>query len=118
MPEDPERHDFARDLRQRMNEFEKALWDRLRDRKQRSFRFRRQHPLGPYTADFWCASVRVVVELDGFTHRERVEEDRRRDAWMAEQGILVLRFKNAELEVSVERVLVKIRAACEARMKK
>lgn len=117
MRDEAERRDFARDLRQRMNEAEMWLWEWLRNRHQSRFKFRRQHPIGPYIADFWCATAKVVVELDGFTHRERQEEDRVRDAWMSEQGILVLRFRNAELEESLSRVLGKILAMCEARLK-
>jgi very-short-patch-repair endonuclease len=65
---DESSRDRARELRRSMNEAEKALWDYLRNRKRCRFKFRRQHPLGIYTADFWCAAAKVVVELDGLTH--------------------------------------------------
>ncbi|MBA4017376.1 MAG: hypothetical protein C0483_09405 [Pirellula sp.] len=116
MREDSEQRDFARNLRKQMNDAEAALWNRLRDRKQNRFKFRRQHTLGPYFADFWCSIARVVVELDGYSHSESKGHDERRDAWMAERKILVLRFSNQQLEASIESVLQTIRAACEERI--
>src|SRR5262245_36248205 len=93
MRKDPRKLDRARELRQSTNEAEQALWDRLRDRR-RKFKFRRQHSLGPYYADFWCPTAKVVVELDGMSHADRKDQDRKRDAWMTERGIQVLRFAN------------------------
>ncbi len=56
--------------------------------------FRRQHPVGPYILDFFCAEARLAVEIDGASHDapEAVEYDARRDAWLAERGIFTLRI--------------------------
>jgi very-short-patch-repair endonuclease len=116
MTHDREQRDFARELRRRMNAVESALWERLRNRRQCHFKFRRQHPLGPYVADFWCPVAKVVVELDGVTHRERKTRDEARDAWMSEQGVLVLRFENRELDESIETVLNRINETCRSRI--
>ena len=116
MRDESEQREFARNLRKQMNDAETALWERLRHRQQGRFRFRRQHALGPYFADFWCPIARVVVELDGYSHAERKDHDKRRDAWMVERKILVLRFSNQQLEESVESVLQTIRSACEERI--
>lgn len=117
MAHDRERRDFARRLRQQMNAVESALWDRLCDRRHGRFKFRRQHALGPYVADFWCPVARLVVELDGLSHRERVEEDKARDEWLDGRNIQVLRFMNSEVETNIESVLKKILEVCEVRMK-
>jgi len=115
MPRDRESHEFARHLRSEMNAAETALWQRLRGRRHHQWKFRRQHPLGPYVADFWCPAARVVVELDGASHQERTEIDAVRDKWMNEQKILVIRFRNRELEEDIEVVLKKINEICLAR---
>src|SRR5690606_5848295 len=65
---------------------------RIRDRRLRGLKFRRQHPLGPYVADFYCHDAEVVIELDGRTHADRVEADAARDAWMHARGIMVVRI--------------------------
>lgn len=82
----------ARALRRNLTQPEQMLWSLLR-RNRTGRHFRRQHPLGPYILDFYCASARLCVELDGPVHGERVDHhDARRDAWLAARGIRTLRF--------------------------
>lgn len=69
-----------------------VVWSRIRDRRLRGLKFRRQHPLGPYIADFYCHDAEMVIELDGRTHADRAESDRARDAWMHAKGIMVVRI--------------------------
>ncbi len=83
-------------LRRKSTSSEKALWHRLRDRRLGGLKFRRQHRLGPYFADFYCDEARLVVELDGESHDGRVERDAARDRWMRERGIEVMRVKVRE----------------------
>jgi very-short-patch-repair endonuclease len=79
-------------------EAERRLWSVLRDRRLSGYRFRRQHPVGPYVADFACVTHRVVVELDGSQHaEERAAHDAKRDDFIREQGYRVLRFWNPDL---------------------
>jgi very-short-patch-repair endonuclease len=71
------------------------LWSHLRAKRLAGFKFRRQHPCGPYILDFYCASRQVAVELDGgqhFTPTAR-DYDRRRTAFVRRHGISVLRFQ-------------------------
>ena len=72
---------------------EAALWKLVRGRRLGGLKFRRQHRLGPYLADFACLWPRLVVEADGGSH-QNPEYDARRDAWMRAQGFTVLRFSN------------------------
>ena len=90
------------------------MWALLRNRSLRRFKFRRQHPLGPYVADFYCAECRLVVELDGVSHADREPYDARRTAWMARYGIRVIRFRNEQLDEQLELVMAEILAACRA----
>jgi very-short-patch-repair endonuclease len=83
----------ARRLRRVMSLPEVLLWQALR-RKQGGIKLRRQHPIGPYVLDFWCPAARLALEVDGRAHDmgKRPEHDARRDAWLAQQGIAVLRI--------------------------
>ena len=68
-------------------------------------------PVGPYFADFLTREARLVVELDGFSHDLNQEYDQRRDKFMAEQGLTVLRFTNADVMGNLEGVVRAIAAA-------
>ena len=76
---------------------EAQLWALLR-RKQLGLHFRRQHPVGPYVLDFYCAAARLCVEVDGPVHDDQMSRDERRSAWLAKEGISVLRFSTEEIE--------------------
>ncbi|MEI7783475.1 MAG: DUF559 domain-containing protein [Betaproteobacteria bacterium] len=81
----------ARELRSGMTDSERKLWARLRG-KQMGVKFRRQHPLGSYIADFACLAPALIVELDGSQHAEQAAYDARRDGFLRAQGFAVLRF--------------------------
>jgi very-short-patch-repair endonuclease len=81
----------ARALRRDMTDAERKLWSGLRG-EQLGFKFRRQHPLGPYIADFACLHPRLIVELDGSQHADQQAYDLARDAFFKAQGFEVLRF--------------------------
>lgn len=101
----------ARNLRQRSTDAEKALWQRLRNR-QLGYKFRRQVPIGRYIADFLCFEKKLVIEADGYHHRNN-PNDAVRDAWFEAQGYRVLRFWNSEILENTEGVLEVIRRALE-----
>ena len=103
---------FARDLRQRMTDAEHRLWFHLRRRALHGHRFRRQHPVGPYIADFACVESGLVVELDGSQHLAS-RTDAQRDACIRRQGFRVLRFWNDEVLLRLDDVLEAIRLALE-----
>ncbi len=90
----PDNKGFARKLRAELSPAEARLWVRLRSLRGQGVHFRRQHPVGPYVLDFFCAKARLAVEVDGFAHRteDRHQRDERRDAWLGSQGIQVLRI--------------------------
>ena len=92
-------HTRAKALRQTMTPPEVILWTRLRTRSPDGPRIRRQHPVGPYIADFYCADARLVIEIDGWGHNmgDRPQRDEWRDAWMAEQGLVVVRYSAEEV---------------------
>ena len=109
---DTRRRERARELRQDANLPEQMLWEELRGRRFKGFTFRRQHPLGPYFADFYCAAAGLVIELDGESHRNKAEYDARRQAMLEQQGVFVLRCPNHEFYENFEGLLEKIWIVC------
>jgi very-short-patch-repair endonuclease len=89
----------ARRLRRNLSAPEAMLWSRLRTRTPGSPSFRRQHPIGPYVLDFFCATARLAVEIDGAVHdvEDRPQRDQRRDAWLGAQGVTTMRIAAAEV---------------------
>ena len=90
---------LARRLRRELSLPEAILWRHLRRDQLDGLRFRRQHPFGPYVLDFYCPSARLAVEVDGAAHdfADRAAGDERRDAWLADRGVCVLRFMAADV---------------------
>ena len=95
----------ARSLRKNMTDVERLLWQRLRDRQLGGFKFRRQHPIGPFFIDFVCLEKKLVVEVDGGQHAKNVEVDVKRSYYLKERGYRVLRFWNNEVLEESESVL-------------
>src|SRR6185436_1076259 len=104
-------YQYGRELRQESTEAEKLLWEELRNRKFNSLKFRRQHPLDKFIVDFYCNEKKIVLELDGGVHNEKInkEYDEARTAMLAGLNIIVLRFKNEEVIIDMQGVLKKIR---------
>ena len=96
----------ARRLRREMTDVEKKLWRRLCG-DQLGVSFRRQHPIGAYVVDFYCAPAGLVVELDGDQHgtEEGLASDARRTAFLASKGLRVLRFWNHEARTNLDGVV-------------
>lgn len=80
-------------LRRDMTDAERTLWKHLRAHRLKTYKFKRQQPVGPYIADFVCFAARVVIEVDGGQHLEN-PADITRDAWFANNNFHVLRFWN------------------------
>ncbi len=102
---------YAREMRKEPTQAEKALWPALSAR-QLGYHFRRQHPLGPFIADFYCAKLGLVIEVDGETHNdvEAQAYDRVRDEIMLAQGLTVLRLTDADVLFPGGNALEKINA--------
>lgn len=87
----PKTQKYARDLRRAMTEAETRLWSHLRG-EQLGVKFRRQHPLGHYIADFACLAPKLIVEVDGSQHSAQQDYDTCRDEFFYAKGFEVLRF--------------------------
>jgi very-short-patch-repair endonuclease len=99
---------FAKDMRDNPTDAEKTLWLTLNKPPFDILKFRRQHPISSYIADFYCHRLKLVIEVDGGYHtaQEQLEYDSFRDEDMQKLGICVLRFTNAEILSSIEDVML------------
>ena len=102
---------FSRALRQARTPAEAKLWQALRSGRLEGCKFRRQHPVGPYFADFACEALMLVIELDGGVHDddEQVLRDHLRQQHLETLGWSVLRFPNVEVMARLSDVLDAIR---------
>jgi very-short-patch-repair endonuclease len=96
--------DRAKGLRRNATDAEKRLWNVLRE-KLGGAKFRRQVPLGPYFVDFLSFSTKLIIEVDGGQHAERVEQDAVRTRYLESQGYRVLRVWNHDVMENMEGVL-------------
>ena len=110
---------FVRDQRVRANEFARAMWQIVRNRGCRNQKFRREYPIPPYTADFCCVALKLIVEVDGEHHQteEGREHDQRRDRYLAEQGYTLLRIPGYQVTQDPARVRCLIENAIDERIK-
>lgn len=104
----------AKELRLRMTDAEKKLWEELRSKKLGGFKFRNQHPVSKYILDFYCHKKRLGIELDGEIHNDKLQKfyDEDREANLKEFGISILRFKNEDVFGNIEEVKGKILKVC------
>lgn len=106
----------AQKLRREMTKEERHLWyDFL---KGYPHQFKRQKPIGEYILDFYCASARLAVELDGGAHYKNhgITYDKVRDSYIARRGILVIRFSNSDINVNFAGVCASINNTVELRL--
>ncbi len=94
----------AGSLRQTQTKSEGLLWSVLRARQLCNLKFRRQHPIGPFFADFACIDMNVVVEIDGGYHDVCGQKDIDREAYLLRLGWKVVRFTDEDVESDVEAV--------------
>ena len=107
----PELKQFRRDLRNNMTKAEIMLWKYIKNKQLDGRKFRRQFSVGKYILDFYCMEENLAIELDGNDHFTEAgyEYDIKRDGFLKEQGITVLRFENAEVFENLEDVLENIK---------
>ena len=105
----------AKELRKRMTETENILWNALRRKNRKGYKFRRQHPMSTYIADFYCHQLKLVIEIDGGYHlkKEIKEKDEERTKNLLSLGVSVIRFTNDQILHSLSHVLNEIKIKAE-----
>ncbi len=100
----------ARELRRDSTYPEKICWELLRAHRMARIKFRRQHPIGPYFADFACVQRKLIIEIDGEHHANHAEADARRTVFMEGEGWRVIRFPASEVVSNREGIWAAIEA--------
>jgi very-short-patch-repair endonuclease len=102
---------YAKDLRNSLTEPEKILWEKLRLKRLNGYRFKPQHPVAGFIADFYCHTARLVIEIDGGYHdsKSQSEFDANRTSVMNEFGIKIIRFRNEDVIDRIDFVLAEIK---------
>jgi 5-methyltetrahydrofolate--homocysteine methyltransferase len=108
---------FARELRQPLTPAETTLWQVLRNRNL-SFKFRRQHEIEFFIIDFYCAEVKLCIEIDGESHliKEQQEYDAVRTEYLESLGRTVIRFTNQDVQYNINAVVQEILDMCDELM--
>ena len=104
----------AKYLRENMTMAELKLWELLKNKQLQGLRFRAQHPIDIFIADFYCHSLKLVIEIDGGIHLnvEQKEYDIGREAEMNYWGIKIIRFTNEEIGEDIDQVIREINDIC------
>lgn len=107
---------FARGLRQHLTKPEAILWRMLKGRRMAGARFRRQHPIGPFVADFACVELALVIEVDGASHdgSDQRRHDVMRTARLTGLGWQVVRIRNEDVLRNLEGVWATVQMAVRA----
>ena len=108
----PNMIDTAKELRSNATASEKRLWEQLRNRKLDNLKFRRQHQIGTYIVDFYCAELRLIIEVDGSVHFSEEAQflDQERETSLRKMGHRMLRFSNGQVQRAMEDCLAEIRS--------
>ena len=101
-------------LKKSMTEAEIILWKNLRNRKLCGLKFRRQHPIDIFIADFYCHEKKLIIEVDGGIHENEAQKeyDEGRTYELVEKGYKIIRFRNEEIMVNIDYVLNSITDFC------
>jgi len=104
-------YEYAKALRQNPTNAEELLWQQLKNKKLGGLKFRRQHAISKFIADFYCHEKKLVVEVDGNVHdlTEVKENDDARQGWFNEIGLKVIRFTNEQIITGMHKVLKEIK---------
>ncbi len=103
-----ETEEAARLLRQQLTPAEAKLWEALRGRQLKGLKFRCQHPIGRFIVDFYCPSLKLVIEVDGSIHTQQQDYDQARSDLLENFSYRVLRFTNNEVINDLPKVLNQI----------
>jgi very-short-patch-repair endonuclease len=101
---------LAKQLRERMTQAEILIWDKLKNKQFRGYKFRRQHPLHKFIVDFYCHELKLIIEIDGKYHdsEEQKKKDLNRTELLKFQGLSEIRFTNEEVINNIGSVLKKL----------
>ena len=100
---------LAKKMRREMTYAERCFWNGVRNRKVNGLKFRRQHVIDGFIADFYCNELRLIVEVDGGVHETQKDYDRLRDYIISRNNITIIRFSNEVVVNNFTMVVKRIR---------
>ena len=107
MKANPKTRQRAKAMRRNLTDAERILWSQLKGKQVNGWQFRKQHPVGPYIADFACVRAKLIIEVDGDSHTEaqHVAHDAKRTSFLERQGWSVHRIWNFEIYNNLNAVM-------------
>ena len=102
----PKLKSHAKDLRKNMTYGEAALWNAIRNKALKGYKFRRQVPISNYIVDFYCPELMLVIEVDGISHNVKKHKDIIRQQELEKLGLKVLRFSESEVQQNLDGVTI------------
>lgn len=117
-PYNPDLKMKARANRKNMNLPEAELWYKvLNKRRMLNYRFIRQRPINKYIVDFYCAKLKLIIEVDGESHNDQIEYDKKRERRLQNKGLKVIHYTNIEIMCNLEGVYLDIEKRIKERKK-
>ncbi len=117
-PYNPDLKMKARSNRKNMNLPEAELWYKvLNKRRMLNYRFIRQRPINKYIVDFYCAKLKLIIEVDGESHNDQIEYDKKRERYQQNKGLKVIHYTNIEIMCNLEGVYLDIEKRIKERKK-
>jgi very-short-patch-repair endonuclease len=108
IPYNPKLKEYARKLRNNSTFTEVQLWNYLKKNQLRGYDFDRQRPIDNFIVDFYCKDLMLAIEVDGESHYQNSEKDKRKDKRLNALGVTVLRFDDLEIVYGLDKVIEKI----------
>ncbi len=102
---DPKLKKLARELRNNSTLSEVLLCNQLKARKMGGYQFMRQKPISEHIVDFFCSKLKLVIEVDGESHMDKIEEDKIRQERLEGLGLTFLRFSDLDVKTNLNGVL-------------
>jgi very-short-patch-repair endonuclease len=84
---------------------EVLLWNQLKNGQMLNYDFHRQKPILNYIVDFYCAELKLIIEVDGFSHDFKMDKDKTRENELKKYGLNILRFQDIEIKSNLDNVL-------------
>ena len=102
----PNLKQLSRNLRNDSTLAEVLLWNKLKKQQECGYQFMRQKPIGNYIVDFYCSKLKLIIEVDGESHRYKLNKDVDRQKWVGNLGLNVLRFDDAKIKKDMRNVIL------------
>ncbi len=109
LPSNPQLKQRARDLRKQGILSEVLFWNEVKHKKILNLDFDRQKIIGNYIVDFYIKKLGIVIEIDGVSHNEIIEEDEIRDNYLKSLGLVVIRYSDLDVKINLDNIILNLK---------